>query len=149
MLRAVQSAELLGGRLGLPVELDDRLAEREFGPWEGHLFEELLQRPAVRACLLHPGAAAPPGVESLAEVQRRAVALAEELLGEEDGGPVVLVTHADVIRALLAHVLTMELDGCLGMTVDNGSISIVERARAGPVARGINLPGSRFLGPGG
>lgn len=39
--RARQTAAAIGDRLGLPLELDDRLAEIGFGAWEGRLHEEV------------------------------------------------------------------------------------------------------------
>lgn len=78
--------------------IDARLAEMHFGDWEGQAWE------AIGASALDAWAAdvagfAPPGGENGHSVQARALAFLAELAVPE----AVLVTHAGVMRALLAH----------------------------------------------
>jgi len=68
-----------------------------------------------------------PDGETLEEVQRRAVARVEQLAIEHRrNATVVVVSHADVIRAILVHYLGMPLDLIHRIHVAPASVSIVE-----------------------
>ncbi len=73
-----------------------------------------------------------PGGESLVEVQARAVGACEELGTRHDGHPVAVVTHADVIRLLLAHYLGVPLDLYHRVSVAPASVSVVDLPAKGP-----------------
>jgi broad specificity phosphatase PhoE len=96
--RARQTAEAIAARLGLPVEIDERLAEISFGEWEGRLRDEVAP--------LHPELFAtrewlvsPPGGETFDDVRARASAW----LGEQAPEPerrVIAVSHGMTGRVL-------------------------------------------------
>jgi 2,3-bisphosphoglycerate-dependent phosphoglycerate mutase len=89
-LRALETAEILAARCGLPVEQCPELREQSHGVWEG--------RPAaVYAPLLAAAGPdwAPPGGETFRELWTRTRGL--DLTGA------VVVTHGETIRALLAR----------------------------------------------
>lgn len=94
-----------------PLLVDDDLAEIALGQWEGLPKEEIRRRfptewEARGADLAH---AAPPGGESFADVQRRALAAVRRLAGERTGESLLLISHAGVIRCLMAHALALPL----------------------------------------
>jgi broad specificity phosphatase PhoE len=66
-----------------------------------------------------------PGGESLRDVQSRAIDAALEIAAAHPRGTVALVTHADVVRLLLAHGAGMHLDGFSRLAADPGSISAI------------------------
>ena len=78
--------------------LDERLAEMDFGAWEGRPWDAV-PRAELDAWAADVGGYAPPGGESPRAVQQRALAFVAELTVPE----AVVVTHAGVIRMLLAH----------------------------------------------
>ena len=77
---------------------DERLAEMHFGDWEGRLWDEI-PRAELDAWAADVAGYAPPGGESPRVLQRRALDFVASLAVEE----AVVVTHAGVIRTLLAH----------------------------------------------
>jgi probable phosphoglycerate mutase len=83
--------------------------------------------------------AAVPGGETMLAVQARAVAAVLRLAAAWPEREVVVVSHADVIKAVLAHVLGMPLDLLRRIEVAPGSMSLV--ALHGDDARviGMNL----------
>ncbi len=88
-------AERIAAALGLPLRLDERLQELDFGSWEGRGWEEIDRRESDWWAE-DPINRAPPGGESFAAMQARVGAAWADLRLEER--PFVL-THAGVIRA--------------------------------------------------
>jgi probable phosphoglycerate mutase len=62
----------------------------------------------------------------MVEAQTRVVGLVERLRRKHPDGRVVLVSHADVIRALLLHGLGLPLDQFLRIEVEPGSVSVLQ-----------------------
>jgi probable phosphoglycerate mutase len=126
--RACETAREVAARVGLAVEIDQRLAEQSFGSWEGLTRHEVRARGdddarRLELCDRDP-AAAPPGGESFAGVQARALEVVAEL--SDDGGVVAMVSHVGPIKALLAAALAVPLTGARRLFLDPGSISVVD-----------------------
>ena len=77
--------------------IDDRLAEMNFGVWEGRRWDDI-PRAELDAWAADVAGYAPPGGESPRELQRRAL----DFVAALDVPEAVIVTHAGVIRTLLA-----------------------------------------------
>lgn len=92
--RATETAHLIGAHLGLPVEPTPLLRERCWGIFEGRPVADGHRADSA----LSPDQALPQG-ESRDDVARRLRGLAPRL--STDAGPVVLVTHGDVIRVAI------------------------------------------------
>lgn len=100
-------AAALAERHGLPLAVDARLMEIGFGRWEGRTADELrAEDPAQLARFYHdPINARPAGAEPLAAFQDRVIAGFADLLRVYAQRHVLVVTHAGVMRAVVAHVL--------------------------------------------
>jgi len=85
--------------LDIGTQLDARLAEMDFGAWEGRPWDDI-PRAELDAWAADVAGYAPPGGESPLALQRRVLAFVDELAVPE----AVIVTHAGVIRVLLAHL---------------------------------------------
>lgn len=90
LVRATQSAGIIGAALGLEPQADPRLRERHYGTWQG-----LNAADAARVARSLADHQRLPGGESLADVRRRWLALVAEL--QDEPGPVVVVTHGNLI----------------------------------------------------
>lgn len=101
--RARALADHIAASRGLAAHADSRLAELDFGRWEGLPWDAVprAELDAWAADLLH---ARPHGGESVAMLQTRVAAALEEY--RRRPGTVLLVTHAGVVRA--ARVLAGE-----------------------------------------
>ena len=100
--RAQETAAFAGEVLGLPVSLDPRLLEQDFGTFEGSSSlrpEFLLYRdqPALRY----------PGGESLLDVAARTYSLLRELRDQPEAGEALLVCHGGVCRAIRTFFVNM------------------------------------------
>ena len=98
----------------------DALLEIDMGDWTGRAFDDFGDDPAWRAWNQHRGSARIPGGESMAEAQARIVA---HLGKAADGETVAMVSHSDMIRAAVAHVLGLPLDNLLRFDIDPASVT--------------------------
>lgn len=109
---------------GLPLLLEERLAEIDFGDWEGLSAAQIMQESATaltdfwRDPINHP----PPGGESLRQFQRRVVAAWEVLCRRYAGKRLLLITHGGVIRMLLSHLQSRPLDRIMEIEVEHAAL---------------------------
>jgi broad specificity phosphatase PhoE len=123
MVRARQTADILGSTLHVPVIEEPGLSEIGVGEWEGRYWNEFDGDPArVNYYRLIEEARAPGG-ETLGQVQRRAVAAVRQMVRDADARPAVLVTHADVIRTIVAHYLGTDLQTMRHMQIGHASVT--------------------------
>ncbi|MDD5463199.1 MAG: alpha-ribazole phosphatase [Methylococcales bacterium] len=116
LTRCMQLAEKFSGT----VNADSRLLELDFGDWEGLHFD------TIEAGVLQQWTddfvhAAPPNGESFTDLCRRAGLFWQALLTRE-AEHVLVITHAGVIRALLAHILKLPPANAFQFRVDPGSV---------------------------
>ena len=121
--RARETAEPIAARLGLAARTSDALCEIDFGAWTGRSFDELRDEPRWRRWNEERGSERPPGGESMAEAQARAMEEVERARAEHPDGQVVLVSHGDVIKAVLAGALGLSLDAHARFEISPGSVS--------------------------
>lgn len=122
-LDALQAAR--GGRDPEPVVEPDFM-EQDFGQWEGRESEEVwASMPKVHWKKL--GELRPPGGETYTEVSARVVAAIDRLTQAHGGKRLVVVAHAGVIRATLAHALSAAPETGLGFAVDPLSVNRADR----------------------
>ncbi len=124
-------------RLGLDVTPDLRLREMDFGQWEGRRWSDIAADEIERwnSDLLRT---APPGGESLGDLNARALAFLDAARGV-NGDALVAVTHGGPIRCMLAALLGMPLPHLFRLRVDMGSVSTVTLAPGGDVLEFMNL----------
>lgn len=143
--RTVQTAEAIdrGQRRPPGIELDDRLGECRYGDWTNQPLAELAKTPLWRTVQERPSAVTFPDGESLPEMQARALAAVHEWnarLG--DRATYALVSHGDVIKAILADALGTHLDQFQRIVVDPASVSVVRYGARGVQVLHVNDRGS-------
>lgn len=139
--RARETAAPLARDRSLEAVTLPELQELDYGYWQGATPHSLSGDPYWetynRARSLHRI----PGGESLAEVQLRMLRTLEWLRAEHAGAGLAVISHADPIRALLAHLLGIPLDFVGRLEVRTASISLVDFPGGNPVVRCINHTG--------
>jgi broad specificity phosphatase PhoE len=100
--RALETANIVGERIGLEPRLDPRLREANRGEWEGRLFEDVARdEPECYAAWMRAGNGWRfPGGESLREQQDRVTASVEDVRTRGDL-PALLICHGGSIRVML------------------------------------------------
>ena len=101
------------------------LIEIDMGEWTGRPIGGFGDDPAWAAWNTHRGTARIPGGETMGEAQARIVGYLATLAAEQDGRTVAVVSHADMIRGAVAHVLCLPLDQLLRFDVGPASVSRV------------------------
>lgn len=130
--RALQTATVVGERLGLKPAVCPALREADFGIWEGLTFTEAeTAGPEImQAWLRDPFRFAPPGGETARQVAERIWSFFEEhVFGE--AGPVIAVSHGGPVRLLLLRLLGLPEKGLWDITIANASVSLVCRTASG------------------
>ena len=97
----------------------------EYGEWEGKKIKKLAKKPLWRAVQFFPSRARFPQGEALREVQFRAIQAVEEIAARHDKELVVVVSHADIIRLLLAHYLGVHIDLFQRIVISPASASVL------------------------
>lgn len=110
----------LADTLSDAVVIDERLLELDFGDWEGVFFDDI-DAEALNHWTQHYVDFPPPNGESFTDLCRRAGHFWQELI-ETGLSQAVVVTHAGVIRALLAHILKLPPAAAFQFRVDHGSL---------------------------
>lgn len=133
MLRCKDFAEELAGKYTLPMSTDERLKEVGFGEWEGKTPDDLKQqRPdEYNAFYADPVNNRPPGAEDLDAFISRVVAAYEGIVRDYAGQHVLLVAHAGVMRAVIAHVLYAKPAGLYRIKVNYAGISRIRISKQG------------------
>ena len=98
--RAVQTAEIAAGVLGLPVRVRERLQEYPAGDFLGRPYEHGFFDAMVTSWLAGDLAAGVPGGETGRETADRVLAVLEDLADQFRGETVLVVSHGGVILAL-------------------------------------------------
>jgi probable phosphomutase (TIGR03848 family) len=149
--RAQQTADLmLAGRdAPVPRHTDDRVGECRYGDWTGATLKTLGKDPLWKVVQAHPSAAVFPGAEgeSMAAMQHRAVTAVRDWNGRlGDSALYVVVSHGDVIKAILADALGMHLDQFQRIQVDPCSVSVVHYTPLRPFISRTNDVGGDLTG---
>jgi probable phosphomutase (TIGR03848 family) len=151
LTRCQQTIEpLLAGR-ELSAQVEDELAEVDYGDWTGRELKVLGKESLWRVVQAHPSAAVFPGGEGLAGMQARSVAAVRahnaKVTAEHGPGSVWLAcSHGDVIKAVLADALGMHLDAFQRILVDPCSISVVHYTETRPFVSRMNDNGGDVSG---
>jgi len=107
----------------VPVAAAAGLIEIDLGDWTGRSWQDFGDDPAWRDWNERRGSARIPGGETMGEAQARIVGCLAALAREADGRTVAVVSHSDMIRAAVAHVLELPLDRLLSFDVDVASVT--------------------------
>ncbi|HEX2086778.1 MAG TPA: histidine phosphatase family protein [Solirubrobacteraceae bacterium] len=104
LVRARETAEIVGGRLGLAPRPDDRLKEVDVGEWQDRLKDDVAREdPEGWEAFMRAGEEFRfPGGESFAEQQERVVAALVDIT-QRGELPALVVCHRGVVRCALAH----------------------------------------------
>jgi alpha-ribazole phosphatase len=105
------------------------LIEQSLGEWQGLPHAELPARLRLPAHAFWPlaGHERPPGGETMPEVIERVGETLERLATQHPGEDVIIVSHGGAIRAAVAHCLRIGPDNALHLTVQNLSLTRLER----------------------
>ena len=134
--RAWETAGYVAAAAGVEPLVEMALVEIDFGAWTGCSFDELAGRADWTAWNVDRGRRPAGSGETMVEVQARVGRWIETLHGR--GGSLVAVSHADVIKAAVAHVLGLPLQFHDRFEIAPGSITTVVLDAGGGVVQALN-----------
>jgi probable phosphomutase (TIGR03848 family) len=123
--RTQQTARGIARTHGLRVRTRVGIGEVDYGRWTDEPLAKLRRRKLWSTIQATPSRVTFPGGESIRGAQARAVDALEEIAEAHTGEIVAAVSHADIIKAALAHFLGMPLDAFQRLVVDPASLSVV------------------------
>lgn len=124
--RTQETVHGLAEQRGLPVAIEAAFDEIDFGDWTGRTFDEVRAQHALWTHWVERRASAqPPGGERFAGVATRAMAGLRRLLARHAGQHVLVVSHADVLKAMVATALGLSLDHLERFDMAPASVSIL------------------------
>lgn len=142
--RTQQTAEAIARSQAAPaIHLDDQVGECDYGEWTGRELASLSKDPMWKAVQSHPSSVTFPGGESMTAMQQRAthaIRRWNQHFGEK--ATYAVVSHGDVIKAILADALGTHLDLFQRICVDPCSISVIEYTKDRPFVLRSNDAGA-------
>ena len=121
--RTMQTAGAIAARHGLPVQPLDGVLEADYGEWTGGTIAELAKTELWKVVQREPSRAEFPGGESITAMQTRMVAALDRVVASHPGELVVVVSHADPIKAAVAHYTGLELDRFQRVVIGPASVT--------------------------
>lgn len=121
--RTLETAMAIAALHGLDVVELPGVIEVDYGGWTGAPLGELATTELWRTVQRRPSRARFPGGESIAEMQARMVGALDGVIDRHPGDLVVVVSHADPIKAAIAHFTGVHLDLFQRIVVSPASIT--------------------------
>ncbi len=139
--RARETAAPIAKALKQRVKINKGLLECDFGDWTGEKLGVLMKKPEWSTVQRAPSSFRFPNGESFTEMQSRMVTALDGIRAAHPGGVVVCVSHADPIKAAVAHAIGTHLDLFQRIVISTCSVSAVAYSAHGPVVLTVNSTG--------
>jgi probable phosphoglycerate mutase len=123
------------------VRVERGLLECDFGAWTGGDLKTLVKQPEWKTVQHYPSGFRFPGGESFTEMQARITGTLLRLSDRHAGETVVAVSHADPIKAAVAHALGTHLDLFQRIVISPCSVTAIAYGPGGPVVLCVNSTG--------
>ena len=139
--RTRETATPIAKAVGQRVRPVKGLLECEFGDWTGQELKKLSKLPEWRTVQRNPSGFRFPGGESFTEMQGRITGALDVMRRDHAGETVVAVSHADPIKAAVAHAMGTHLDLFQRIVVSPCSVSAILYTADGPIVLAVNSTG--------
>jgi probable phosphomutase (TIGR03848 family) len=139
--RARETAAPIARQRDLRTKTVRGLLECDFGEWTGAELKALMKLPEWQTVQRSPSTFRFPGGESFTEMQTRMVSCLDGLRASHPGGTIVCVSHADTIKAAVAHAVGTHLDLFQRIVVSPASVTAITWTATGPIVLTVNSTG--------
>lgn len=139
--RALETARFIADSQGASIVTDEDINEIDFGSWMGKSFAELANLESWRQYNEFRSRTSPPGGEFMMQVQTRAWRALQKIVERyraQTDATIALISHGDVIRALLILLLGMPLDHIHRIEVAPSSVSEILLGTGHPRVSSMN-----------
>jgi len=139
--RTRETAAPIGKAVGQRVRSNRGLLECDFGEWTGAELKALGKLPEWKQVQRYPSGFRFPGGESFSEMQVRINDAIAGMVKTHPGKTVVAVSHADPIKAVVAHAMGTHLDLFQRIVVSPCSVTAILYTADGPIVLCVNSTG--------
>ncbi|MGA1332843.1 MAG: MSMEG_4193 family putative phosphomutase [Ilumatobacteraceae bacterium] len=139
--RARETAAPIARALRKSVRIERGLLECDFGQWTGASLKRLYKKPEWTTVQRTPSAFRFPDGESFLEMQNRIVSAVDTIRRRHTGKTVVCVSHADPIKAYVAHAMGTPLDLFQRIVISTCSVTAVLVGDGAPIVLTVNSTG--------
>jgi len=139
--RARETAAPIAKALKQRVKINKGLLECDFGDWTGAELSKLMKLPEWNTVQRAPSTFRFPNGESFTEMQTRMVSTLDSIRAAHPGQVVVCVSHADPIKAAVAHAMGTHLDLFQRIVIGTCSVSAIAYSSFGPTVLTVNSTG--------
>ena len=136
--RTKETASVLSTALDLPVVEEPGLMDCDAGDWAGAPLADLAKKPEWATVIHNPSGFRFPGGESIPEMYARVVGTVRAVAARHPGQTVIVVSHADPIKAVLADAMGVHLDLFQRVDVSPASVSAVSYGEPFPTVMLVN-----------
>ena len=137
--RCLQTLEPLATKLKKEIQISEGLIEMEYGDWSGKKLALLSRDKLWKTIQNSPSLVRFPNGESFLEMQSRALESVTSLA--LPGKNVLLCSHGDVIKVIVAGFLGLHLDKFQSLSIDPASITVIDLTSGGSRLRFMNSTG--------
>ena len=136
--RTRETAAPIAKALGLRTRLERGLLECDFGSWTGASLSALAKKPEWKTVQHAPSTFRFPEGESFVEMQLRMWRTVERLVAKHAGETIVLVSHADPIKALVTQAQGVPLDLFQRTVISPCSVTAIAFTANAPIVLSVN-----------
>jgi probable phosphomutase (TIGR03848 family) len=136
--RTMETAAEIARVLKLKIQPKTELGEVNYGDWTGRAIDKLTKTDTWPVVQFYPSAARFPNGEALYETQTRAVRQVNALVDDHQGQTIVIVSHADLIKSVVAHYLGVHLDLFQRIVISPASVTAISFFKLGPRIHLVN-----------
>jgi probable phosphoglycerate mutase len=139
--RAKHTAEIVGEQNSLDITVDDRLIELDMGKFTGMPYDEIFNSHGNVFMKFYNSELeiAHNGVETFVEVKKRVLGIVDHIIEKHPDENVVLVTHMDPIKAMLATVVDLSPTNLFELIIANASLTIFREKEQKFSISGLNV----------
>jgi len=126
--RAVSTAKIIADYNSLNYELDDRLIEIEMGKFTRMNYDDMFAKYGNIFLKFYENdpVIAEHEVETFPDVQKRVLDMVDHVLKKHKNENVILVTHMDPIKSMLAKVMNLLPETLFELIIANASLTIIK-----------------------
>jgi len=141
LVRALNTARIIGAYHNVDIKPDPRLRELNFGSWEGMDYYEIQAKHPKELTDWQENIlnTAPPGGESLEQLAKRVQAVYEHIIPTDLKGDILIVAHGGVLQVLLCYTLHLPFQNYWQFHLDPGSLSEIAIYLEGVILNRLNI----------
>ena len=138
--RTIESAKIIGNKLGIINESISEFREIDLGVWEGHTLDEIEERfpdDLVKRSEDIEDFRVING-ESFSDVNKRVIPKIMDIIKNNAGKRILVIAHGGVNRIIIADALGLSINNIPRLEQNYACLNIIDYYKTGPVVRLIN-----------